>query len=83
MKPKKIKKLVLKKEIIANLSDNNMNYLWGGKDTEGTGYGPCQCNPTDFCCGTYNGPYPSCASNPCAVTPPSVTICSPPPYQCA
>ncbi|MDR1180378.1 MAG: class I lanthipeptide [Bacteroidales bacterium] len=50
MEPKKIKKLVLNKEIISNLTENEMSYVKGGKDTDGTGYGMCICNPTDKCC---------------------------------
>jgi hypothetical protein len=49
MEPKKIKKLVLKQEIISNLTENGMSYIKGGQDTEGTGLGPCICNPTDYC----------------------------------
>ncbi len=50
MKPKKIKKLVLKKETISNLTENAMSSIKGGNETDGTGYGMCICNPTDNCC---------------------------------
>jgi len=53
MEPKKIKKLVLNKEIISNLTENGMSYVIGG--TDGTGYGPCACNPTVYCCASVNG----------------------------
>ena len=48
MEPKKIKKLVLNKEIISNLTENSMNNIKGG-ETEGTGYGMCNCNATNYC----------------------------------
>jgi len=50
MEPKKIKKLVLNKETISNLTENAMSYIKGGNETDGTGLGPCQCNPTVDCC---------------------------------
>ena len=57
MEPKKIKKLVLNKEIISNLTENSMNNIKGG-ETEGTGYGMCNCNATNYCytqrCNTSN-----------------------------
>jgi len=52
MKPKKLKKLVLKKETISNLTENAMSYIKGGNETDGTGLGMCICNATDDCCNT-------------------------------
>lgn len=49
MEPKKIKKLVLNKKIISNLTENSMSNIRGGDETDGTGYGFCICNPTDLC----------------------------------
>ncbi|MDR1592773.1 MAG: class I lanthipeptide [Prevotellaceae bacterium] len=57
MGSKKIKKLVLNKEIISNLTENGMSNVKGGKETE-TGYGMCICNGTDFCCYTQAGSCP-------------------------
>ena len=51
MEQKKIKKLVLNKEIISNLTENGMSYIKGGNETQGTGYGMCICNGTAYCCG--------------------------------
>jgi len=66
MEPKKNEKLLLNKEIISNLTENRMSYVKGGKDTDGSGYGMCICNPTDYCCnnasvnGSCPASYPNC-----------------------
>ena len=57
MEPKKIKKLVLKREIISTLTENEMSNAKGG-DTEGSGYGVCICHPTDLCCYSQVGSCP-------------------------
>lgn len=64
MELKKIKKLVLNKEIISNLTENRMSYIKGGKETDDTGYGPCKCNGTVLCSGTCpTFPDPKCGAN--------------------
>ena len=55
MEPKKIKKLVLNKETISSLTESSKRFVIAGKETEGTGYGLCVCNPTDYC---YNSKQP-------------------------
>jgi len=51
----KLKKLSLKKEVIANISDNQMNHLWGGYDTIQPTDGVCTpntCNGGPACLAT-------------------------------
>lgn len=57
MEPKRIKKLVLKKEVIQELNDDEMNHAFGGCSPVYTkvysncesGYSPCQETPTYYC----------------------------------
>lgn len=49
METKKTKKLTLKKEVIQELNDDQMNYAFGGCSGIPTGYSPCQQNPTRKC----------------------------------
>lgn len=49
METKKNKKLVLKKEVIQDLNDDQMNHAFGGCSGIPTGYSPCEQNPTRKC----------------------------------
>lgn len=49
MKTKESKKLTLKKEVIQELNNDQMNYAFGGCSGLPTGYSPCQANPTRKC----------------------------------
>lgn len=49
MEAKKTKKLALKKEVIQELNDDQMNHAFGGCSGIPTGYSPCQMNPTRKC----------------------------------
>ena len=69
MEPKKIKKLVIKQEVISNLNENALSKIKGGTDWFSYQY-PCMTDtcPTDDscpqlgsdCCGSY-----PCTSDPC------------------
>lgn len=49
MKTKEAGKLALKKEVIQELSNDQMNYAFGGCSGIPTGYSPCLANPTRKC----------------------------------
>lgn len=53
MKKKFTKKLVLKKEKVSNLSDNNMNMIRGGTIFQ---YCTESCSLFDYCCDTKTNP---------------------------
>ena len=71
MENKPFKTIVLKKEVVSNLNDNQMNVMWGGRAISYESLDNDFCNSVNLCCTVFA----DCNSKNGCNTYTCVTIC--------